>query len=98
MLFVHVYFVLITFYLLFIHVLYSTCLIFNEAICYVQVFQDTSVYSSSASHFLDLGVSKFCLYSHSHILTLKSIQGFCHRVAKGEDCKVVFYNYVLCLL
>ena len=89
---------LITFYLLFIHVLYSTCFIFNEAICYVQVFQDTSVYSSSASHFLDLGVSKFCLYSHSHILTLKSIQGFCHRVAKGEDCKVVFYNYVLCLL
>ena len=32
-------------------------------ICYVQVFQGTSVYGSSASQFLDLDVSEFCLCS-----------------------------------
>ena len=37
-------------------------------ICYVQVFQDTSVYGSSASQSLDLGVSEFCLYSQTHVL------------------------------
>ena len=23
---------------------------------------------------------------------------FCHEIAKGEDCKVVIYNYILCWL
>ena len=32
-------------------------------ICYVQVFQDTGVYGSIASQFLDLGVSEFYLCS-----------------------------------
>ena len=71
--FISLSFYLIAFYLLFIHVLCSSCLVFNEAICYVQVFQDTGVYSSSASHILDLGVSEFCLYSHTHVLSLESI-------------------------
>ena len=34
-------------------------------------------------------------------LTFKSkvcFKVFCHRIAKGEDCKVVIYNYVLCWL
>ena len=66
-------FYLITFYLLYIHALYSTCLNLNESICYVQVFQDTSVYGSSASQVLELGVSEFCLYSQTHILSLESV-------------------------
>ena len=64
----------------------------------MQVFQDTGIYGSSASQFLDLGVNEFCLCSHSHVLTLESVQGFCHEVAKRGDFKVVFYNYVLCWL
>ena len=66
-------FVLITFYLLFIHALYSTCLVLNEVICYVQVFQDTSVYGSSASQILELGVNEFYLCSHAHVLSLESV-------------------------
>ena len=34
-------------------------------------------------------------------LTFKSkvcFRVFCHRIAKGGDCKVVIYNYVLCWL
>ena len=60
-------FILIAFYLFFIHASYSTCLIFNEVICYVQVFQDTGVYGTSASQVLDLGVSEFCLCSQTHV-------------------------------
>ena len=71
--FLYLLFILIAFYLLFIHALYSTCLVPNEVICYVQVFQDTGVYSSSASRILDLGVSKFCLYSHAHVLSLEFV-------------------------
>ena len=44
-----------------------------KLICYVQVFQDTDVYSSSASHVLDLGVSEFYLCSHTHVLSLESV-------------------------
>ena len=36
-------------------------------ICYVQVFQDTGVYGSSASQPLGLGVSEFCLSSQTHV-------------------------------
>ena len=36
-------------------------------ICYVQVFQDTSVYGASASQLLDLDVSEFCLCSQTHV-------------------------------
>ena len=66
----------------------------NEVICYMQVFQYTGVYGSSASQILDLGVSELCLYSYAHVLSLKSIEGFCHGIAKWEDCKIVIYNYV----
>ena len=38
----------------------------------------------------------FAIAPNSH-LRLESIIGcFCHGIAKGEDCKVVIYNYVLC--
>ena len=36
-------------------------------IFYAQVFQDIGVYGSSASQFLDLGLSEFCLYSETHV-------------------------------
>ena len=66
-LFPYLVFILIAFYLFFIHAAYSTCLIFNEVICYVQVFQDTGVYGTSASQVLDLGVSEFFLYFQTRI-------------------------------
>ena len=67
------WFYLITFYLLNVHALYSTCLKLNESICYVQVFQDTGVYGLSASQVLDLGVSEFCLCSQTHVLSLEFV-------------------------
>ena len=36
-------------------------------ICYVQVFQDTSVYGASASQLLNLDMSEFCLFSQTHV-------------------------------
>ena len=65
--FLYLVFILIAFYLFFIHALYSTCLVFNEVICYVQVFRDTGVYGSSVVQVLDLGVSEFCLCSQTQI-------------------------------
>ena len=65
--FSYLLFILIAFYLFYIYIyiyaFYSTCLVLNEVICYVQVLQDTGVYGSSTSQVLDLGVSEFCLYS-----------------------------------
>ena len=46
-------------------VLLISCLV--KFICYVQVFQDTSVYGASASQLLDLDVSEFCLCSQTHV-------------------------------
>ena len=71
--FSYLLFILIAFYLFFIHALYSTCLMLNEVICYVQVFQDTGVYGSSASQVLDLGVSEFYLCSHTHVLSIEYV-------------------------
>ena len=66
--------------------------------CFVQVVQVkvTCIYVPSSSHVLDLGVSEFFHCSQTHIL--ESVIGcFCHRIiAKGRDCKVVIYNYILC--
>ena len=28
----------------------------------------------------------------THMLSLESVLGFCHGIAKGEDCKVEFYQ------
>ena len=39
----------------------------------MQVFQDTSVYGSSASQVLNLSVSEFCLYFQTHVLSLESV-------------------------
>ena len=50
-----------------IHTLYSTCRKLNESLLYVQVFQDTSVYSASASQILELGVNEYCLCSQTHV-------------------------------
>ena len=71
--FSYLLFLLIAFYLFFIHTLYSTCLMLNEIICYMQVFQDTGVYGSTTSQIFDLGVSEFCLCYQTHVLSLESI-------------------------
>ena len=50
----------------------------------------TCSYGSRASQFLELGVSEFCQLFPTHMLSLESILGFCHGIAKGGDCKVKF--------
>ena len=50
----------------------------------------TCSYGSRASHFLELGVSEFWQLFPTHMLSLESILGFCHGIAKGVDCKVEF--------
>ena len=44
---------------------------------------NTCLYGSRASHNLDLGVSEFWQLFPTHILSLESILGFCHRIAVG---------------
>ena len=62
------YGILIASYLFLIHTLCSLLIVgLMKFICYVQVFQDTSVYGASASQLLDLGVSEFCLCSQTHV-------------------------------
>ena len=62
---------------------YNDCLVllFSGKIC---------SYGSRASHVLELGVSEFCQLFPIHMLSLESVLGFYHRIAKGRDCKVEF--------
>ena len=50
----------------------------------------TCFYGSKALSFLELGVSEFWQLSLTHMLSLESVLGFCHEIAKGGDCKVEF--------
>ena len=51
---------------------------------------NTCSYGSRASQFLELGVSEFWQLFPNHMLSLESVLGFCHGIAKGGDCKVEF--------
>ena len=51
---------------------------------------NTCSYGSRASQALELGVSEFWQLFPTHMLSLDSILGFCHKIAKGGDCKVEF--------
>ena len=64
----------------------------------------TCSYGSRASQFLELGVSEFWQLFPTHMLSLESVLGFCHRITKGGDCKVEFIQsfvsfipYQICL-
>ena len=48
-------------------------------------------YDSRASQFLEVGVSYDQLFP-TYMLSLESVLGFCHGIAKGGDCKVEFYQ------
>ena len=48
------------------------------------------MYGSKASQNLELGVSEFWQLFPSHILSLESVLEFCHRIAKGGNCKDEF--------
>ena len=50
----------------------------------------TCSYDSRASQFLELGMSEFWQLFSTHMLSLESILGFCHGIAKEGDCKVEF--------
>ena len=50
----------------------------------------TCLYGSRASQVLELGVNEFWQLFPTHMLSLKSVLGFCHGIAKGGDCKVEF--------
>ena len=55
---------------------------------------------SRASQILELGVSEFWQLFLTHMLSLEYVLGFCHRIAKGGDCKVEFIqscvSFILC--
>ena len=57
---------------------------------YCCVSGDSCSYDSRASQFLELGVSELCSTVPTHMLSLKSVLGFCHEIAKGGDRKVKF--------
>ena len=80
---------LVTLYLSFYHLIYLEGLM-----CFVQVFQVTSIYVSSTSQLLDLGVS-FAIVPKLKFKSRVCYRVFCHRITKGGDCKVVIYNYIL---
>ena len=50
----------------------------------------TCSYDSRASQVLELGVSEFWQLFPTHMLSLESVLGFCHRIAKSGDCRVEF--------
>ena len=61
----------------------------------VIVLRKTCPYGSRTSQNLELGVSEFGVSEFwqlfpTHILSPESVLGFCHEIAKGEDCKVEF--------
>ena len=55
---------------------------------------------SRTSRVLELGVSEFWQLFPTHMLSLKSVLGFCHGIVKGRDCKVEFIQsyvgFILC--
>ena len=50
----------------------------------------TCSHDSRASQVLELGVSEVWQLFPTHMLSLESVLGFCHGIAKGGDCKVEF--------
>ena len=66
---------------------YSCQDFFLQWTSYDIVFRKTCLYGSRASHNLELGVNEFWQLFPTHILSLKSVLGFCHRRAVGY-----FYN------
>ena len=50
----------------------------------------TCLYGSRASQVLELGVSEFWQLFPTHMLSLETVLGFCHKITKGGDCKVEF--------
>ena len=67
----------------------------------VIVVRKTCQYGSRASQNLELGVSEFWQLFPTYILSLESVLGYCHRIAKGGDCcKVEFIQscvgFILC--
>ena len=66
----------------------SRFLLTMNFLCYF--FRKTCLYGSRASQNLELGVSEFWQLFPTHILSLEFVLGFCHKIAKGGDCKVEF--------
>ena len=85
--------------------LYRFCLYYLITLCFLHIhfnisaYNDhlvllfsgkTCTYGSRASQVLELGVSEFWQLFLTHMLSLEFVLGFCHEIAKGEDCKVEF--------
>ena len=60
----------------------------------------TCSFGSRALQFLKLGVSECWQLFPTHMLSLEPVLGFCHGIAKEEDCKVEFIQsyvgFILC--
>ena len=75
---------------------YLLCL--EGLMCFVQVFQDRGIWFQVHHRWRFRCEWVFSSFPNSR-LSLESIIGcFCHGIARGGDCKVVIYNYVLCWL
>ena len=86
LLYCYIPYCLIALCLLHMHFKIST---YND--CLVLLFsRETCMYGSRVSQNLELGVSEFWQLFPTHILSLKSVLGFCHRIAKVGDCKIGF--------
>ena len=51
-----------------------------------------SNYNDLLCIYFELGVSEFWQLFLTHMLSLESVLGFCHGIAKGGDCEVEFYQ------
>ena len=67
---------------------------FKISACVI-VFRKTCSYGSRVSQNLELHVSEFWQLFPTHILSLESILGFCHGIAKGEIVRLNLFNHVL---
>ena len=52
----------------------------------------TCSYDARDSQCLELGVGEFWQLFQTHMLSLESVLGFCHGIAKGGNCKVQFIH------
>ena len=80
-----------------IRTMYLTCHKVNESFVYMRVFQVTGIYMQVLHSFWIRCEWVLPLFPNSR-LSLKSVLGVCHEIAKGGDCKVVIYNYMFCWL
>ena len=81
-----------------------TCLVFYLSLslmkfcCYMHVFQDTCVFWCKCFTAFRFSCEWVLPMFPNSRLSLESVYGFCHGIAKGGDCKFVISNYIVLAL